>query len=209
MVISAATTLVDEVGVAGFTMRQLSERLGVQAPTIYWHVGSKAALFEAVVDRGVTEMADLATVPGDWEHRLRMFLAAASESLLAHPGVLELMRSVHSHALERWSAVALDIMRDAGFVEDAAYTYARVALSNAMGAAHFEADVRATPYLEPVPGSKRRRYRVKPAVLRAGIDPGFARITIVDLDEERRINEEIFVDGVRAAATRSLSTRKR
>jgi len=203
-VVAAALALVDDVGPARFTMRELAERLGVRAPTIYWHVGPKAAVFEAIVDRVVTEMADRAAAAdaaadAGWEDRLRRFLATAHEQLLAHPGVLELMRTVHSRALEQWSTVALDVMRDAGFDDGRAPAYARLALSQAIAAAQSEASVRATPYLEPVPGSRGRRVRVKPSVLRAGLDPHVAAMTSYDLDEQRRITHEIFVAGVRAA----------
>jgi AcrR family transcriptional regulator len=206
-VVAAALALVDDVGPARFTMRELAERLGVRAPTIYWHVGPKEAVFEAIVDRVVTEMADRAAAAdatddadgAGWEDRLRRFLATAHQQLLAHPGVLELLRTVHSRALERWSTVALDVMRDAGFDDDRAPTYARLALSQAIAAAQSEASVQATPYLEPVPGSRGRRVRVKPSVLRAGLDPHVAAMTSYDLDEQRRITHEIFVAGVRAA----------
>jgi AcrR family transcriptional regulator len=208
-VVTTALALVDDLGVAGFTMRRLGERLGVRAPTIYWHVGTKAALFEAIVDRVVAELADGADQAGvasggrAWADRLRRFLDAANEILLAHPGALELMRAVHSQALERWSGVALGIMRDAGFDAAAAPTYARVALSHALGAAQAEAAIRSTPYLETVPGSAGRRVRVRPALLRAGLDPGVAAMTSFDLDEQRHVAREIFVAGVAAAARRA------
>jgi AcrR family transcriptional regulator len=203
--VAAALALLDEVGARGFTMRRLAERLGVRAPTIYWHVGSKEAVFEAIVDRVVTAIADDSEAggSGDWDDRLRRFLATAHEGLLAHPAVLELMRVVHSRALERWSAVALGIMRDAGFDDTAAPTYARVALSQAIGAAQSEGAVRATPYLEVVPGSGGRRVRVKPSVLRAGLDPDVAAMTSYDVDHQRRVTHEIVVAGVRAALGRS------
>jgi AcrR family transcriptional regulator len=207
-VVTAALALLDDVGVERFTMRRLGERLGVQAPTIYWHVGAKDAVLEAIVDRVVTAMADDSAVGGDWEHRLRTFLETAHGRLLAHPGVLELMRSVHSHALARWSTVALDIMRAAGFDDVAAPTYARIALSHALGAAQSEAAIRATPYLEAVPGSRGRRVRVKPAVLRAGLDPHVVAMTSFDLDEQRRTTHEIFVAGVRAARGRRGQIRR-
>jgi AcrR family transcriptional regulator len=206
-VVAAALALVDDVGVGGFTMRGLAERLGVRAPTIYWHVGSKEAVFEAIVDRVVIGIAEESAADGrgDWESRLRRFLTTAHARLLAHPGVLELMRSVHSRALERWSTVALGIMRDAGFDDDAAPAYARVALQQAIGAAQSEAALRGTPYLEVVPGSRGRRMRVKPSVLRAGLDPHVAAMTSFDLDDQRQITHEIFVAGVRAAAGRAAT----
>jgi len=50
-VVAAAIVLLDEQGLHGFTIRALSARLGVKAPTIYWHVGSKDQLLESVIEQ--------------------------------------------------------------------------------------------------------------------------------------------------------------
>src|SRR5262249_9148205 len=108
-IVAAALALIDECGAASFTIRALGAQLAVSAPTIYWHIGSKARLYQAIVDRVVGDMAKTGHSRGSWEERLRRFLTAARTQLLAHPGVMELMRSVHSPAFERWAAEALGI----------------------------------------------------------------------------------------------------
>ena len=147
-IVAAALALIDERGAASFTIRDLGARLGVSAPTIYWHVGSKAQLYQAIVDHVVRDMAVTAHFQGAWEERLRRFLAAARTQLLAHPGVMELLRLVHSPAFERWAAEALDIMTEAGFGDRDAATYARTALLHALGCAHVEATTRKVHYME-------------------------------------------------------------
>jgi len=44
IVIKEALKLLNEVGIEGVSLRALAKRLGVKAPTLYWHVKSKAAL---------------------------------------------------------------------------------------------------------------------------------------------------------------------
>ena len=46
----AALETLDEVGLDGLTMRRLAERLGVQSPSLYWHVRDKDELLSIVAD---------------------------------------------------------------------------------------------------------------------------------------------------------------
>ena len=201
---TAALALIDECGAASFTIRVLGTRLGVSAPTIYWHVGSKARLYQAIVDHVVGDMAVTGHSQGPWEVRLRRFLAAARTQLLAHPGVMELMRTVHSPAFERWAAEALDIMTDAGFGRRDAAAYARTALLHALGCAHVEASARTTSYMEPAPGEAGTpEHRVKPEVLAGDLEHRIALMTSYDLDEQDKIMTDVFIDGVRSALART------
>jgi hypothetical protein len=110
---------------------------------------------------------------------------------------------VHSTALSRWAAEALDIMRDAGFCEQDAATYARTALHHALGCAHVEATARTVRYLETAPGEAGGpRRRVRPEVLSPDLEPGVALMTSYDLDEQHHIMTGIFIEGVRAGLAR-------
>ncbi len=46
IVIATALKLLDEVGLEALTLRRLAERLGVQAPAIYWHFKNKQDLLD-------------------------------------------------------------------------------------------------------------------------------------------------------------------
>jgi len=48
IIVDAALTLLNEVGLERLTTRKLAERLGVQQPALYWHFKSKSALLDAV-----------------------------------------------------------------------------------------------------------------------------------------------------------------
>jgi TetR/AcrR family tetracycline transcriptional repressor len=49
-VIDEALRLLDDEGLDALSLRTLAGRLGVQAPTLYWHIGSKAELLDALAD---------------------------------------------------------------------------------------------------------------------------------------------------------------
>ena len=49
-VVDEALELLDDEGLDALSLRALAGRLGVQAPTLYWHIGSKAELLDALAD---------------------------------------------------------------------------------------------------------------------------------------------------------------
>ena len=49
-VVDEALRLLDDQGLDALSLRTLAGRLGVQAPTLYWHIGSKAELLDALAD---------------------------------------------------------------------------------------------------------------------------------------------------------------
>ena len=58
VVVAAAATLADEVGLASVTMGALAERLGVRAPSLYKHVEGQADLQRRIAALAVTELGD-------------------------------------------------------------------------------------------------------------------------------------------------------
>ncbi len=46
--INSALELLNEVGIEGLTTRKLAQKLGVEQPTLYWHVKNKRALPDAL-----------------------------------------------------------------------------------------------------------------------------------------------------------------
>ena len=49
-VVRAAVDLLDEVGLAGLSLRRLAAKLHVSAPTLYWHVRDKRELLDLMVE---------------------------------------------------------------------------------------------------------------------------------------------------------------
>ncbi|MFD9358223.1 TetR/AcrR family transcriptional regulator [Streptomyces sp. NPDC060031] len=55
-VLDAATLLVKQHGPAALTMRKLAAELGTAVTSIYWHVGNRESLLDALVERTVQDM---------------------------------------------------------------------------------------------------------------------------------------------------------
>src|ERR1700760_3630975 len=45
-IVAVALELLDEGGLDGLTLRRLADRLGIRAPTLYWHVRNKRELLD-------------------------------------------------------------------------------------------------------------------------------------------------------------------
>jgi AcrR family transcriptional regulator len=87
-IVAEAVALLDAEGLDGVTTRKLAARLGVQSPTLYWHLPNKAALVtaiaEAILDQQFGDMS-----PPEPDERWQDWLIGLAErlrrALLAHP----------------------------------------------------------------------------------------------------------------------------
>lgn len=87
-VVAEAVALLDAEGLDGVTTRRLAARLGVQSPTLYWHVPNKAALVTAIADAILADLVeDLDPPPtrGASQDWLARFAGGLRRTLLAHP----------------------------------------------------------------------------------------------------------------------------
>nr|AIW62918.1 TetR-2a-GlucSDEL [synthetic construct] len=85
-VINSALELLNEVGIEGLTTRKLAQKLGVEQPTLYWHVKNKRALLDALaiemLDRHHTHFCPL---EGEsWQDFLRNNAKSFRCALLSH-----------------------------------------------------------------------------------------------------------------------------
>jgi TetR/AcrR family tetracycline transcriptional repressor len=87
-IVTEAVALLDAEGLDGVTTRKLAARLGVQSPTLYWHVPNKAALVTAIAE-AILEQQFPELVPPDPAERWQDWLIGIAErlrrALLAHP----------------------------------------------------------------------------------------------------------------------------
>lgn len=72
-IIEEALLLLNEQGLAGVSLRNLARRLGISAPSLYWHFPDKGALLAAMIERLFD--AGLRAVPAhrDWQSWMRAF----------------------------------------------------------------------------------------------------------------------------------------
>ena len=86
-VVDEALQLLDDDGLDALSLRTLAGRLGVQAPTLYWHIGSKAELLDALADAIMDDA--IRAVPesrpdDDWADWLLTALIGLRAAMLRH-----------------------------------------------------------------------------------------------------------------------------
>ncbi len=91
-VIQAAVALADTAGSDALTIRKLAAELGVKPMTIYYHVPTKEAIIDGMVDQVFTEIA-LPPTDTDWKTAIRQRSASARSVLAKHPWATPLMES--------------------------------------------------------------------------------------------------------------------
>jgi TetR/AcrR family transcriptional regulator, tetracycline repressor protein len=87
-IVAEAVALLDAEGLDGVTTRKLAARLGVQSPTLYWHLPNKAALVTAIADAILDQQfGDLSPPEPDqhWQDWLGGLAERLRRALLAHP----------------------------------------------------------------------------------------------------------------------------
>jgi TetR/AcrR family transcriptional regulator, tetracycline repressor protein len=87
-VVDAGLRLLDAHGLAGVSLRRIARELGVQAPTLYWHVSNKRHLLDLMAERLIAEVRSdepAGPRPGEpWWDWLRRHTTATFEVMTAH-----------------------------------------------------------------------------------------------------------------------------
>src|ERR687895_635028 len=91
-VLDAALAIADEGGLAAVTMANVGARLGVEAMSLYRHIGNKEGMLDGLIDRVFAEIAVPADAP-DWREALRRRAVSAHAALQRHPWAIGLMES--------------------------------------------------------------------------------------------------------------------
>jgi TetR/AcrR family tetracycline transcriptional repressor len=88
-IVTEAVALLDAEGLDGVTTRKLAARLGVQSPTLYWHIPNKAALItaiaEAILEQRFPEPITTPATGEPWQDWLIGLAEQLRRALLAHP----------------------------------------------------------------------------------------------------------------------------
>lgn len=140
-VLRGAVDLADRDGIGSLTMRNLARALGVEAMSLYYHVESKEALLDGVVEFVLGEIleavsgVDAPAAAGDWKSAMRTRILAAREVLLRHkwaPAVIE-SRTAMSPSIIYYYEGVLGIFRHGGFSYDLAHHAMHALGSRALG----------------------------------------------------------------------------
>jgi AcrR family transcriptional regulator len=115
-VLRAALDLADESGIDSLTMRELGQRLGVEAMSLYNHVENKDDILDGMVDLVVSEI-DLPSGDVHWREAMRRRAVSAREVFARHPWASVLIDSRQSSGPERlrYFEWVIGTLRRAGF----------------------------------------------------------------------------------------------
>jgi AcrR family transcriptional regulator len=90
-VLGAALAIIDESGIEACTMRAVAAELGVEAMSLYWHLPSKEALLDGVVEMVLREVQAEHEPSEDWAVVFTSFGHSFRRVVLRHPNVVHLL----------------------------------------------------------------------------------------------------------------------
>ncbi|MEU7580787.1 TetR family transcriptional regulator [Streptomyces sp. NPDC041068] len=95
-VLDAAAGLVKQHGPQALTMRKLAAELGTAVTSIYWHVGNRESLLDALVERTVADLGEIRATGSTPAQRVVSVARALRRQLRDHP---HLVAMVHERGL--------------------------------------------------------------------------------------------------------------
>ncbi|MEV7191928.1 TetR family transcriptional regulator [Streptomyces sp. NPDC093510] len=95
-VLTAAARLVKRHGPRALTMRALAAELGTAVTSIYWHVGNRESLLDALVERTLADLGEIRATGRTPAQRVASVARALRRRLLDHP---HLVAMVHERGL--------------------------------------------------------------------------------------------------------------
>jgi len=112
----AALRLIDDEGLAEFSMRHLGKKLGVEAMSLYHHYPSKAHLLDALLDRLIGSLPiPETTLP--WRERVLRLILDYRALAAKHPKFAPFMivHRMNTRTTLAWLESMVRILSDAGF----------------------------------------------------------------------------------------------
>jgi TetR/AcrR family tetracycline transcriptional repressor len=204
-VVTAALATLDEVGLDGLTMRRLAAHLGVQSPSLYWHVRDKDELLSLIAD---AICAELQTPNGGlpWEAQLEALAWEYRRVLLAHRDAALVLAStppVGPNRL-RLAEQMLSMLVRAGFQPSVAARAGLLMVDYATNAVIEEGRLGA------MPDASSRGSGDAPAVVFATLSPeefptltALSRdLTMADPEARYQFGIEVLLTGLRARLSR-------
>ena len=115
-VLRAAIVVADTSGIDSLSMRNLGQKLQVEAMSLYNHVANKDDILDGIVDLVFSEI-ELPADRADWKSAMRKRAISAHKALLRHPWAPSLMqsRTKPGPATLRHHDSVLGSLRKAGF----------------------------------------------------------------------------------------------
>jgi AcrR family transcriptional regulator len=121
-IVTAAIEVLDEVGLAGLSMRRVAAALGTGAASLYWHIADKDQLIDLMLDRIMSEVELPEPDPAHWQDQVRLFAREGRAMLGRHRDIAlaSLGRVPMGPSLVRIIEWFLELLRGAGIPDRAA-----------------------------------------------------------------------------------------
>lgn len=115
-ILRTAVRLADKSGLDSLSMRKLAQALGVEAMSLYNHVGNKDDVLDGMADLVVSEI-EVPEIGGEWQQALRKRAISAHAVLRRHAWspLLIASRINVGPAMLRYINATLGCLREAGF----------------------------------------------------------------------------------------------
>lgn len=96
-ILEASWELLGEEGIEKFSMRRLADRLGIQAPSIYWYFKSKQNLYQRLANQVSKIILEEYHAEGDWKEQLKGLAVTVRSVLGRYPCSTQLMMMTLPH----------------------------------------------------------------------------------------------------------------
>ncbi|WP_310551750.1 TetR/AcrR family transcriptional regulator [Paenibacillus glufosinatiresistens] len=96
-ILEASWELLGEDGIEKFSMRRLAERLGIQAPSLYWYFKSKQKLYQRLANQISGIILEEFRAEGGWKEQLSEMALTIRRVLSRYPCSTQLMMMALPH----------------------------------------------------------------------------------------------------------------
>lgn len=199
-IVGAALQIIDNEGVDALSMRRIAATLGVQAMSLYNHVGGKEDVLDGVTEYITTDMQLSRRSGGGWEDGIRSVAYAFRRSSLRHPRACELVltRQLSSPGALPTINCSLSVLLDHGFDEAAAVHALRLLIAFQVGSLLREFH---SPCFK---GEEESAVRERAAHLEDSGFPAVAKLAsklaVIDHDAEFTFGLELLINALRQYA---------
>ncbi|ALP35912.1 TetR family transcriptional regulator [Paenibacillus sp. 28ISP30-2] len=96
-ILETSWELLGEEGIEKFSMRRLADRLGIQAPSLYWYFKSKQHLYQRLANQVSKMILEEFHSEGDWKEQLTGLAVTVRSVLSRYPCSTQLMMMTLPH----------------------------------------------------------------------------------------------------------------
>lgn len=96
-ILEASWELLGEEGIEKLSMRRLADRLGIQAPSLYWYFKSKQKLYQRLANQVSKIILEEFQAEGDWKEQLSALAVTIRSVLSRYPCSTQLMMMTLPH----------------------------------------------------------------------------------------------------------------